>query len=141
MDCKAGFFSSGLKRDPGNEFPIKISGVLLAFVLSIPISAGAHAFPDHSDPRVGWALKTSPATVRIWFDGPIEPLFSTLEVFDSSGKKVDKGDSQVDPGDHTVLEVGVPALPPGTYTVSWSVIAIDTHHTEGRFKFSIEGQS
>ncbi|HET6465220.1 MAG TPA: copper resistance protein CopC [Nitrospiria bacterium] len=135
------FISSGLKQGSLIEYPKKISGVLLVLFLSIPVSAGAHAFPDHSDPRVGSTQKIPPANVRIWFDGPIEPLFSTLEVFDSSGQKVDKGDSQVDPGDHTILEVGLPTLPPGTYTVSWSVIAIDTHHTEGRFKFSIEGKS
>ncbi|HUK55053.1 MAG TPA: copper resistance protein CopC [Nitrospiria bacterium] len=123
------------------EKPKKIAGVLLGFLLIVPMPVWGHAFPDHSDPRVGSEAKTSPDQVKIWFDGPIEPLFSTLEVFDSNGKKVDKGDGQVDPSDHTVLEVGLPPLPPGTYTVSWSVIAIDTHHTEGRFKFMIEGKS
>ena len=28
-------------------------------------------------------------------------------------------------------------LPPGTYTVSWRVVSVDTHPTEGRFQFSI----
>ena len=112
-------------------------GLLLIVLLLLPSLAWSHAFPDHSDPRVGSEVKSSPAQVKIWFDGGIEPLFSTLDVFDSNHNKVDKGDGQVDPKDNTVLEVSLPPLPPGTYTVSWSVIALDTHHTEGTFKFSI----
>jgi copper resistance protein C len=114
-------------------------GLLLIVPLIIPVSSWGHAFPDHSDPRVGWELKTSPAQVKIWFDGRIEPLFSSLQVFDANHKEVDKGDSRVDPNDQTLLEVSLPPLPPGTYEVSWSVVAIDTHHTEGRFKFTIGG--
>ena len=112
-------------------------GLLLIISLIFPPLASGHAFPDHSDPRVGSEVKSSPAQVKIWFDGGMEPLFSTLEVFDANHNKVDKGDGQVDPNDNTVLEVSLPPLPPGTYTVSWSVIALDTHHTEGVFKFSI----
>ena len=115
-------------------------GALLGLLLTVslfPSSAWGHAFPDHSDPRVGSTVKTPPSKVQIWFDGGIEPLFSSLQVFDANRKQVDKGDSQVDPKDNTVLEVSLPPLPAGTYTVVWSVIALDTHHTEGQFKFTI----
>jgi methionine-rich copper-binding protein CopC len=116
---------------------LRVLGMGVALMLATAGPVWAHAFPDHSDPRVGSEVKPSPAQVKIWFDGGIEPLFSSLEVFDANHKKVDKGDSRVDPKDNTVLEVSLPSLPPGTYTVSWSVIALDTHHTEGTFKFSI----
>ena len=110
-------------------------GVLL---LIAPISVWGHAFPDHSDPRVGSDLKTPPAQVRIWFDGGIEPLFSTLEVFDANKKKVDNGDSQVDSKNNALLEVNLPpSLPPGKYEVAWSVVALDTHRTEGSFSFEV----
>lgn len=115
-------------------------GLLLIVPLVLPASAWGHAFPDHSDPRVGSEVKSSPTQVKIWFDGGIEPLFSALEVFDSNHHKVDKGDGQVDPNDNTVLEVSLPTLPPGTYHVFWSVVALDTHRTEGDFKFTIEGK-
>jgi len=82
-------------------------------------------------------VKGLPSQVKIWFDGGIEPAFSTIEVFDSNHQKVDKGDGQVDPKDHTLLEVSLPPLAPGKYEVSWSVVALDTHRTEGRFKFTI----
>lgn len=118
----------------------KIGGALVGLLLIIPISGWGHAFPDHSEPRVGSDLKTPPGQVKIWFDGGIEPLFSSIEVFDSNQKKVDKGDSQVDPKDNSVLMVDLPPLPPGKYEVSWSVVAIDTHRTEGRFKFTVKGE-
>jgi len=119
----------------------KIGGALLGLLLIIPISAWGHAFPDHSDPRVGSELKTSPAQAKIWFDSELEPVFSSIEVLDANQKKVDKGDGRVDPSDHTLLEVGLPPLSPGTYEVSWSVVAHDGHRTEGRFKFTIGGKA
>jgi len=97
----------------------------------------AHAFPDHSDPRVGHSVDVSPPLVRIWFDSDIEPVFSTLRVEDATGKRVDEGDPHVDAEDKKLLEVSVPSLPSGAYQVMWSVVARDGHRTEGRFPFSI----
>jgi methionine-rich copper-binding protein CopC len=100
-------------------------------------SARAHAFPDHSEPRVGHTLDTAPDTVRVWFDGDIEPIFSTMRVETATKQRIDKGDPQVDPGDSTLLEVHVPPLPSGEYHVFWSVVARDGHRTEGSFPFQI----
>jgi methionine-rich copper-binding protein CopC len=111
--------------------------VVLAVTLGTVGVAGAHAFPDHSEPRVGHTVETSPREVRIWFDGAIEPVFSTIRVEDEAGRRVDSGDAHVDTGDDTLLEVGVPPLPPGRYQVAWSVVARDGHRTEGRFPFRV----
>jgi len=108
-----------------------------ALVLA-PTWAWAHAFPDHSEPRVGHTVEVSPPAVRIWFDGRIEPVFSTLRVEDDSQRRVDKGDARVDPSDGALLEVGLPPLPPGRYRVFWSVVARDGHRTEGDFAFRVK---
>jgi copper resistance protein C len=99
--------------------------------------ARAHAFPDHSEPRVGHTLDTAPDTVRIWFDGDIEPVFSTIRVETAAKQRIDKGDPRVDPGDSKLLEVHVPPLPSGEYHVFWSVVARDGHRTEGSFPFPL----
>jgi methionine-rich copper-binding protein CopC len=114
--------------------------LLLAAValLLAPSWAAAHAFPDHSEPRVGHTVEASPPSVRIWFDGRIEPVFSTIRVEDTEQRRVDKGDSRVDPTEGTLLEVGLPALAPGRYHVFWSVIARDGHRTEGDFSFRVK---
>jgi methionine-rich copper-binding protein CopC len=101
-------------------------------------TAWGHAFPDHSEPRVGYTVDASPPTVRIWFDGAIEPVFSTMRVEDADRHQVDRNDSRVGPGDDTLLEVSLPPLAPGRYRVLWSVVARDGHRTEGSFGFRIK---
>ncbi len=113
-------------------------GLFIALICVLPGKAMAHAFPDHSDPRVGATVATSPAMVRIWFDSELEPAFSAIFVQDGKGKKVDKGDGHVDASDHTVLEAGLPVLRPGTYRIYWSVVARDGHRTEGDFSFTVK---
>ncbi len=101
-------------------------------------TAWGHAFPDHSEPRVGHTVDASPPTVRIWFDGAIEPVFSTLRVEDADKRQVDRNDSRVSATDATLLEVGLPPLAPGRYRVFWSVVSRDGHRTEGTFGFRIK---
>jgi copper resistance protein C len=112
--------------------------VLVAAVVLGTGEAAAHAFPDHSEPRVGTTLTRTPDDVRIWFDGEIEPVFSTMRVENDVKQRVDKGDARVNPQDNRILEVTVPVLPAGTYRVYWSVIARDGHRTEGDFRFRVK---
>jgi methionine-rich copper-binding protein CopC len=86
---------------------------------------------------VGHAV-AAPRAVQIWFDGEIEPVFSTIRVENAQQRRVDGGDGRVNPQDNTVLEVSLPALPPGRYLVFWSVVARDGHRTEGRFPFEVK---
>jgi methionine-rich copper-binding protein CopC len=39
---------------------------------------------------VGAVVRTAPTRVQIWFDGEIEPAFSTLSVTDAAGTRVDR---------------------------------------------------
>jgi len=110
--------------------------LLATLLLLAPAAAWAHAFPDHSEPRVGHTVDP-PRAIRVWFDGAIEPVFSTIRVEDGDKRRVDDGDARVDPRDSTLLEVSVPALPPGRYQVLWSVVARDGHRTEGSFPFRV----
>ena len=127
------------KRYRDNRLPRlwSASTALAVGLLLMVTSAWGHAFPDHSDPRVGWTVKQPLAQVRIWFDGAIEPIFSTITVMNGDKQRVDKADGRVNPSDTTILEVSLPPLPPGRYRVFWSVIARDGHHTEGDFPFTI----
>lgn len=117
---------------------IRRAPLAMLLLLVARASAWGHAFPDHSEPRVGHTLDAAPPAVRIWFDGAIEPVFSTLRVEDMDKKRVDRSDAHVDPADRTLLEVSLPPLPPGRYQVYWSVIARDGHRTEGSFPFRIK---
>jgi len=82
-------------------------------------------------------VSAPPSELRLSFTQELEPAFSTVEVVDESGTKVDKGDVQVDPHDATLLHVSLNPLPPGTYKVIWRVVSVDTHPTEGDFTFQV----
>lgn len=110
-----------------------------ALVLLAPSVGHAHAFPDHSEPHVGRTVDAPPRQVRIWFDGELEPQFSTIRVENADKQQVDRRDSRVDPSDNTLLAVSLPpSLPPGKYRVVWSVVARDGHRTEGDFSFRVK---
>jgi copper resistance protein C len=97
----------------------------------------AHAFLKRAEPAVGSTAQTSPNEVRIWFTENIEPAFSTIQVFDASGKEVDKRDVHLDRSNHALLQVSLPPLGAGTYKVFWRVVSVDTHVTNGNFTFRI----
>ena len=97
----------------------------------------AHAFLERADPAVGSSVQVSPGEVRIRFTENIEPAVSSIQVFDASGKEVDKRDLHLDRSDHALLHVSLPQLGAGTYRVAWRVVSVDTHVTNGDFTFRV----
>jgi copper resistance protein C len=114
-----------------------IALVLLAF--AVP-AASAHAFLDHASPAVGSSVPTAPPAVTIWFTQDLEPAFSSMTVTNAAGQRVDVGNVRVVPGQPDALQVGLKPLLPGTYTVSWHVVSVDTHPTQGTFTFDVGGK-
>lgn len=110
-----------------------VGGILIAS----GSAALAHAFLDHASPAVGSTVPAAPTAVSISFTQDLEPAFSSVTVTNEAGQRVDLGNAQVPPGTPAELRVGLRPLPPGTYTVSWRVVSVDTHPTEGRFQFTI----
>ncbi len=100
-------------------------------------AAFAHAFLDHAVPAVGSTVRAPPAEVRVWFTEAVEPAFSSITVSDAAGHAVSQGKAQRDPANAAELRVVVGTLPPGTYTVNWRVVSVDTHRTEGNFTFTV----
>ena len=110
----------------------------LSLVLLLPAARiNAHGFLEHSDPSVGSKVHSAPAAVRIWFTEAIEPRFSSIQVFDATGKQVDKKDTHSDRSNRSLLQISLPPLGPGTYKVVWGVVSVDTHVTKGDFTFQI----
>ena len=112
--------------------------ILAALALCGQIGAAqAHAHLRTAAPAVGSTDQASPPEVAITFTEAIEPRFSTIEVQDAAGRRVDKNDVHTAPANNKILGVSVPQLAPGSYTVVWHVTAVDTHKTEGKFQFTI----
>ena len=100
-------------------------------------TAFAHVFPQTQEPGAGAAV-ASPPSVRITFDGPLEPTFSSLTVTNAAGKQVNAEKAKVDPDHPAVISVALPALPAGRYTVHWAAVASDGHRTHGDYHFDVK---
>jgi methionine-rich copper-binding protein CopC len=87
--------------------------------------------------RVGSESATPPAAVTITFTEDVEPDFSTIEVRNMQGVRVDKADPHLVRDHRNQIAVNVPKLPPGEYAVTWHATSVDTHKTEGRFEFAV----
>ena len=83
-------------------------------------------------------MNKAPAEVAICFDNPIEKLFARLQVLDSTGVASITGPLTLS-SDRRRLSVALKTLKPGEYTVKWSVVAEDSHRSEGSFNFTILG--
>jgi methionine-rich copper-binding protein CopC len=108
-----------------------------AVALGAAAGAQAHAFLDHASPAVGSSVPSAPPTVTLWFTQDLEPAFSNVTVTNEAGQRVDLGNTRIPPGSPAELQIGLKPLAPGTYLVSWHVVSVDTHPTEGTFTFEI----
>jgi methionine-rich copper-binding protein CopC len=103
-------------------------------ILAAATAAHAHAFLDRAEPRVGSTTPTAPKEVVLSFTQNLEPAFSSVEVSDANGTRVDLGKPKISA---STMRIGVKPLPPGTYRVRWQVLSVDTHTTEGNFTFQV----
>ena len=102
----------------------------------LPQAASAHAHLDHAVPAVGSTVPTPPQDVTLTFTQNLEAAFSSANVTDASGARVDQGEAKIS---GNTMQIGLKALTAGTYTVHWQAVSVDTHKTEGTFNFSIGG--
>ena len=109
-----------------------VVSLLLVALGSAP--AQAHAFLDHASPLVGSTVPSAPHEVALTFTQKLEPAFSSVQVTDASGARVDQGKAQIS-GD--TMRIGLKSLARGTYKVRWRALSVDTHTTEGSFSFHV----
>jgi hypothetical protein len=108
----------------------------LLLVALAPVAARAHAFLDHASPLVGSTVPTAPHEVVLTFTQNLEAAFSTAQVTDSSGARVDQGKAQVS---GNTMTVALKSIGSGSYKVHWHALSVDTHSTEGTFTFHVGG--
>jgi copper resistance protein C len=111
-----------------------VSLSLAPFVVTV---AQAHAFLDHASPLVGSTVPAAPHEVALTFTQNLEPAFSSVEVTDGSGGRVDTGKAAVS---GNTMRIGLKAIGPGSYHVRWHALSVDTHSTEGSFTFHVGSQ-
>ena len=109
--------------------------VLIAGALVLASTAAhAHAQLESANPRVGSSVSAPPSVLTLNFSEGVEPVFSTVQVTDAAGRRVDAGKPRVN---GRQMQVPLGRLAPGQYNVRWRVLSVDTHTTEGSFGFEV----
>jgi copper transport protein len=112
--------------------------LLVGAVAGLALPASAHAVLESTTPPSGTAVPRSPGNVVLHFDEQVSIQPSSVEVFNSSAKRVDNGTTRHVPGDSHAIETAVPgSLPAGGYVVTWRVVSADSHPVHGAFTFFI----
>ncbi len=89
-------------------------GLVPLLLLLVTGEATAHAFLDHAEPRVG--------------------NISTITVTNAAGQRVDTGKTRVSGNQ---MAISLRAGGAGTYHVTWRVLSVDTHTSDGNFTFQV----
>ncbi|HEX2365967.1 MAG TPA: copper resistance CopC family protein [Bradyrhizobium sp.] len=110
-----------------------IAAIPLLFLLATG-EAAAHAFLDHAEPRVGNKVASAPREVTLWFTQKLEAAFSTVTVTNASGQRIDTGKARVSGNQ---MSVSLRSGGTGTYHVTWHVLSVDTHTSDGNFTFEV----
>ena len=112
--------------------------LLVLIALLVAAAAGstahAHAFLDHASPLVGSTVQTAPHEVVLTFTQNLEAAFSTVEVTDANGGRVDQGKASVS---GNTMRIGLKTIGAGSYKVNWHALSVDTHTTQGGFSFHV----
>jgi hypothetical protein len=115
--------------------------LLLAIALAAPLAANsalAHAFLDHGVPGVGMTVSGPVREVRLYFTQGVVTAFSHVHITSDAGAVIPTGKVVNDPSDQQTVIVRLGrALGPGGYSLSWQVLSVDTHVTQGTFHFTV----
>ena len=133
-----------------------LGGIVCALWLGSAQAVSAHAILLHTeppdqctalqsprlptrDPRcdTGVVLASPPTAVQLWFSEAPQPIGNGITVTSPTGARVATGSVRVEGAQMRVPVTGIAPDATGTYTVTWEVIAADTHPERGGFAFSI----
>jgi methionine-rich copper-binding protein CopC len=111
-----------------------LSGIVFLLLLLATGEAAAHAMLDRAEPRVGNKVAVTPREVTLWFTQKLEAAFSAITVTNSAGQRIDTGKPRVSGNQ---ISVSLRPGGGGTYHVTWHVLSLDSHTTDGNFSFQV----
>jgi copper transport protein len=112
-----------------------IAAAALILPTLLPGTAWAHANLDRAEPAPGSQLDQPPPQLQLNFSEAVDGSFSRVQLLNTKGDSVDRGDSHVAPNDPRSMVVSLPGqLPNGVYTVAWRTLsAVDGHTVNGAY--------
>jgi len=117
------------------------TSVALLVVLAVSLLASsveAHPTLKSATPPAE-STAAAPTEIRLSFSEGVIVKLSSVELKDQTGKKIVTGKLANDPKDQKQLIVPLEGpLMVGTYTVTWNVVSVDTHHVNGMYSFKVD---
>lgn len=114
---------------------------LIMFVLAVCFSSAvlAHSALIKADPGPRSVLKNTPKVLRLWFNEPIELLYSKIMIKREGDTKetVLKNLRHVD-NQGSSIEVELPELASGTIKIRYKVLSVDGHVVDSDYAFVIK---
>ena len=77
----------------------RVLGLIVMLALAAPQVALAHAMLMKAEPAVGGSVAPAPGQLVLHYSEGVEPRFTTVQVFDAAGTRVDRDDLQTAAGD------------------------------------------
>lgn len=122
--------------------PSRLTVAALLFLLGLVTTAGtvsAHALLLRATPAADTVLRSSPASVHLWFSEDLNGSASGIVVWDHDRHVMTRGNAVPVPGQSRQMEIALKPLPPGAYLVLWtSVSAQDGHVLRGSYLFYVK---
>jgi YVTN family beta-propeller protein len=113
---------------------------LLLGLFVLPAGVSAHAHLIRADLAENGHLLVPAGTYRFWFDEALNPALSKIIIHNSTGTQVNTDTGTINPANTEEMDVQLPALPPGPYSVFWtSDSAQDGHILHGFYVFTVGG--
>jgi methionine-rich copper-binding protein CopC len=113
-------------------------GALFAGLACLSAHALAHPALLTSSPSPGALLDAPPKEIVLTFSEKLEPAFSAVKVADSAGRDIASAKAQADPATSSRLQLTLPPLKAGTYTVRWTAVGHDAHPGKGDYIFTVK---
>ena len=114
---------------------VALTGALLVAAVSTP--AFAHASVESASPRNGATLSSPPPEIRLRFNEPLEPTFTSIKLFGPSGQEVTAVE-KVRVEDGRIVVLPLPTLSSGAYKAEWMSVGHDGHHVHGTLAFTVK---
>ena len=118
---------------------IKVVILVMIFGMMVVGNAWAHAFLSSAVPAVGSTVATGPKELRLHFSEDVEVKFSSVKITLEGGKDIGPVKIAVEPSHPQMIVVYLTTpLAPGVYVVHWRVVSVDTHKTQGDYRFTVK---
>ncbi|MDQ2767229.1 MAG: copper resistance protein CopC, partial [Gemmatimonadota bacterium] len=109
-------------------------------VVSAGVEARFHARLVRADPAVNDTIAATPRAVRLWFSEPVELGLSRVKIVRVGGDTVKTSGLRHEgsAAASAALDLAAPPTAPGTYVVTYHVVARDGHPTTGSYNFVLK---